>query len=315
MIASFKNPYIVDADVKFVFIDERGADANGVSRDAYCGFWTELFLRFSFGEDSRVPAINSKWQDEEWTAVGRILTKGYRDHKFFPLQLSEAFTVALLLGEDILQPATLLTSFLAYLSAMERDIAQSAIDDTLDEEGHDDFVDLLDRFGHKSIPDAQNVKPTLLHIAHQELIQKPKYSMDKMSRTCGQLRILLPDCQEIANMYNVKKATVRKVLKLFNASPANAVQEQCFKYLQQFVRAQDDRSLRLFLRYLTGSDSICVDRISVSFTKTEGTSRGLIAHTCGPAIELPSTYLSYPEFRSEMESVLSNPESFRMDVA
>ena len=58
--------------------------------------------------------------------------------------------------------------------------------------------------------------------------------------------------------------------------------------------------LRRLIRFLTGADMICVPHIEVSFFVSTGRfARRLIVHTCGPSVQLPTTYLHYPDFRSE----------------
>lgn len=42
MICQFKDKLILKYTLKFSFINERGADADGVARDAYVAFWTEF---------------------------------------------------------------------------------------------------------------------------------------------------------------------------------------------------------------------------------------------------------------------------------
>lgn len=42
MICQFKDKLILKYTLKFSFINERGADADGVARDAYVTFWTEF---------------------------------------------------------------------------------------------------------------------------------------------------------------------------------------------------------------------------------------------------------------------------------
>lgn len=71
--------------------------------------------------------------------------------------------------------------------------------------------------------------------------------------------------------------------------------------------------LRRFLRFVTGSDVICVTKVEVIFTALEGLARRPIAHTCGSVLELPCTYNSYPELRVEMENVLTS-NYYTMDI-
>lgn len=71
--------------------------------------------------------------------------------------------------------------------------------------------------------------------------------------------------------------------------------------------------LRRLLRFVTGSDIICVTKIEVIFTVLEGLQRRPVAHTCGSVLELPCTYNSYPELRVEMENVLMS-NYYTMDI-
>ena len=46
---------------------------------------------------------------------------------------------------------------------------------------------------------------------------------------------------------------------------------------------------------LRGSNVIVCETISVTFTTLDGSTRPPIVHTCGPTLELPSTYQCYNE--------------------
>ena len=70
---------------------------------------------------------------------------------------------------------------------------------------------------------------------------------------------------------------------------------------------QDSRKfLKNLFRYMTGTDIICVGKTEVTFIKLEGLCRRPIDRTCAPALELPSTYLSYIELRHEFDNILSS---------
>ncbi len=115
-------------------------------------------------------------------------------------------------------------------------------------------------------------------------------------------------------LYEDIKPTTRKVIKMITASPANSAENQSLRFLHQYIRGLDERGLQKLMRFLTGSDVICVKEIQVTFTSLEGLARRPVAHTCGPTVELPSTYNSYPELRAEMETILSS-NMYAMDIA
>nr|XP_054594315.1 uncharacterized protein LOC129161848 [Nothobranchius furzeri] len=315
LITQFKDPNILTYPLKFTFIDEKGADADGISRDVYSAFWTEFLDCLAEGQDMRVPLLTPKWQEEEWKSVGRILVKGFQDHGYFPCRLAPAFTVALVFGEHSVSPDLLFESLLSYISPEERDLVNKALLDDLLGDEHDELIDLLDRMGAKSIPTRENLKAELLNVAHKLIIQQPKYALDKMSQVARTTFAHAFRSQlNIVEMYENMKPTARKVLKLFEASPATQAESQSLRYLQQYVRGLDQAGLRKFLRFTTGSDVLCIKNIEVLFTSLDGVARRPVAHTCGPVLELPWTYLSFPELRVEFDSILSSQRCFDMDI-
>lgn len=102
MLVFFKDPEILNKKITFEFVSEHGSDMNGVSRDAYSAFWIEFFRRSAEGEESSVPALNSKWQGEEWQAIGRIFAKGFVDQNVLPIQMSPVTTIVVSFGEALL---------------------------------------------------------------------------------------------------------------------------------------------------------------------------------------------------------------------
>lgn len=105
-----------------------------------------------------------------------------------------------------------------------------------------------------------------------------------------------------------------KFSKLLDVTPQSQAESKCLRFLQQYIRELDVVGLRKMLRFVTGSDVVCVDKIQVIFTSLNGLARRPVAYTCGQVLELPSTYNSYPELRSEMESILSSTHVLVMDI-
>ena len=57
--------------------------------------------------------------------------------------------------------------------------------------------------------------------------------------------------------------------------------------------------LKRFIIFTTGSDLMVCDSLKLNFVKVDGLARRPVAHTCGPGLELPTTYQSFPELREE----------------
>jgi hypothetical protein len=315
MISVFMDPAILVSSIKYQFIDEKGADAQGVSREVYSSFWEEFFKTSSVGENERVPAIFPENRREEWESIGRILLKGYVDTGVYPIQLSYAFSCAAIFGEVEVSGDILLESLRMYLSDTDRRVVDLALKgQELDEDDRDDFLDLLGRVSCHSIPSCDEIRPMLISIAHKELIQEPKYALDAISCIAGpSLKEMIHTPISLQEMYASKTPNPRKVIKLLNSSPANQEEAAALSFLKQFIKGLDDRMLKKFMRYITGSEFICIKAIEVTFNRMRGFARSPQIHTCGPLLELPSTYGSYPELRNELMQIL-DANYMNMDV-
>ena len=84
-------------------------------------------------------------------------------------------------------------------------------------------------------------------------------------------------------------------------------------YLKKSIRGISSDDLSKFLRYVTGADVICVDKITGGFNELDGAERRVIAHTCGPLLELPSTYDCYVKFKEFLNLLQSG--YWCMDIA
>ena len=82
------------------------------------------------------------------------------------------------------------------------------------------------------------------------------------------------------------------------------------RFLQQYDRSQNPEALAKLLHFPTGIDAMCVSKIDVEFTQTVGLGRRLIAHTCGPLLQLPAAYSAYRELRQEFDGILQGDSSF-----
>ena len=143
-----------------------------------------------------------------------------------------------------------------------------------------------------------------------------KHVLDKIKDVSQRyLQTLFTAISNIEDMFQPKKPTAKRILNILVATPTTAEESKALGILQQFIRAQNDESLQKLLRFFTGADTMCVDEIDISFVTLAGFGRRIIAHTCGPTIELSSTYQCYPEFRKALENQLSNEESLKMNIA
>ncbi|KAL3885468.1 hypothetical protein ACJMK2_025524 [Sinanodonta woodiana] len=192
--------------------------------------------------------------------------------------VAPAFFIAVVHGENYVTPQLLKDSFLLYISQSEKDVIEAC---------------------HK-IPEQSEMVSIIVQIAHKVLIQESKYALDAISGVGeGVWQIDFPDTESILTLYGRLDPAIPKVIELLCASP----------------RTKENKlQLRKLLRFLTGSDVICVDKIDIQFIVRHGKGRLPSIHTCGPMLELPSTYANYPDFRSEWESMLDSKECMEMNI-
>lgn len=313
MLEQFKSPDIASKPITFAYVNEMGVDQQGVSRDVYTSFW-EMFLMSAKGEEEKVPTVMPHMQRAEWQAVGHILLKGFVDHGIFPVGLSKVFCVSVLFGENAVTDNILMESLLRYVAESERAVIVKALEGNLDEEDHEDFMDLLSRFDCRTIPRGADVKPALLKLAHSEFVQQAKYISDVLASIVrDELTVHFPTVDDLLQMFALKTPTSRKVVKILLASATNADESRVLDFLKQFIRSLSKDVLLNWLHFVTGSRVMCYDSIVIHFNSKEGLMRAPIARTCVPSLEVSSSYATYPEFRQEFLNILAH-HSGKFDV-
>ena len=185
---------------------------NGVSRDALLHF-VVIFSTFSEGEKLRVPALNSKWQAEEWQTISRLFTKGFKDQNIFSLHYDSGFfwwSIYYKIFND---------AFLSYVSPVERHL-RALQKESFDEKLFDEPLDMLDRFACTQRPTKKNLQSLINNIAHKELIQKPKYATDNMAIGCRDVLLthFISD-EKILVTYKDLEQTQRTIIKMIDAMP------------------------------------------------------------------------------------------------
>ena len=105
--------------------------------------------------------------------------------------------------------------------------------------------------------------------------------------------------ESILQLYEELKQTVKKVVQILDASPQNEPQRNAFAHLVCYVKSLGG-NVSAFLQFTTGGDVIVEGlKLKVTFTELNGLQRQPVAHTCGPLLELPSTYQYYNELVEE----------------
>ena len=319
MIAHFKDPDILCSNISFVLMADNNKPemgrGNGVTREVLSLFWKEFLISLTIGAVEKIPSIRHDYKKDKWTSIARIIVFGYRQEKYFPIFLSKAFIATCLYGEDDLTKECLLDSFCTYVSRDEQEIIQKCLGGEIDLDDEDLF-DLLSSYKCHRQPTQESINTIFLELAHQELVQKPKYISLAWSAQLQALKEFAEfnDFNSICIMYERKKPTSKRVIKLLHAEPSSDAERASIDYLKRFVKSLDDSRLAGLLQFITGSNIITVERIKVAFTDSVGAGRCIVAHTCGPLLELPSTYQTYNELSVEFSKTLTNSFAWSFDV-
>ena len=125
----------------------------------------------------------------------------------------------------------------------------------------------------------------------------------------------IPSTTGLANVFK-RAIPANKVIDLLKVVTElrNNGQRDAISHLKRYLRGLLDEKLRKVLGYLTGANVICIETIEIIFTCLDGFERHPMAHTCGPSLELLSTYEKFAEFRQEINSII-NSEFWEMNIA
>ena len=217
--------------------------------------------------------------------------------------LSKAFICYTLF--DNVPEEILLQGFLLYLSKDEADLLKQSISD-FDDTDTDELYDVLERFNCRKRVNSSDIRDVVIELARQELIQKPHIMASVMAPV---LRKLL----EFSCFTSPEKPTPRKIIKILVSNPVTESERECLKFFERFIRGLESKQIGILMRFITCSEVIAVENIEVTFTQMEGTLRRPISHTCGPVLELPSTYSNFCELREEFQNIV-NGNDWEMDI-
>lgn len=317
LIAIFKSE-ASSGVASFKVIDERGeieiGDGVGVTRDVIATFWHQFFASASVGDKEKVPCIRHDYQKIEWEAIGRILVYGFKVAEYFPVALSNAFLASCIFGEECITDDYLLTSFRWHITTDERETFDKIRNGDFVEDD-DEVLEFLGNYKTFKRYTKDNISLIISELAHQELIQRPRYIAQCWAPLLAELKEYehFKTPEAIVAFFSLKTPSARKVAKAIICNPISDAERQCLDFLKKFIRSLDASALGTFLKYTTGSD-IMPESIVVSFTSMDGFARRPIAHTCGRHLELPHTYQSFSELSEEFTSLLTDKGAWGFNI-
>ena len=183
------------------------------------------------------------------------------------------------------------------------------------EENDDALMDLLSAYKCYRLPTKTTLKEILLEISHQELIQKPRYVSNCFSEILLHLhKPLYRSTEDVVTAYKDLVPSATKVIKCIKVPETMSEQERdIHSYLVQFIKTLEFKDLSKLLRFVTGSENMPNDGITLKFVTQ--LSRAPFSRVCVSQLELANSYLQYSDLSEEFTAILGNEDSFRFSVA
>lgn len=319
IISIFEEQNILESLINITVIDTNGQEEKGkgkrVTLDILTHFWQEFFTVLTSGSNERIPHIRHDLQKPQWEAIARVIVYGYRVVNYFPLKLSQAIVATCLFGEESLTRPFLLTSFNSYVAADDREILDMCLSGDCNPVS-EDVLEFLSVWKCFKIPTEENLKTIMFELAHQELVQKPRYIVHCWTLILRMLQVdpFFQTKEGLANLYESKRPTAKKVIKLLTADISHEAQRQTFDHLKRYVRSLEGKALQRFLHFITGSDVLSCQTINVEFNTLDGFQRRPVVHTCGPMLELPTTYETYTDLAEEFTNIMREEQAWSFDI-
>ena len=260
-------------------------------------------------------------ESKDLSLLGAILSHGYLVSGFLPLRVAFPSLAGMLIGPSCDMPPGLLVE--AYVDSISTTDG-SRIKECLKVEGNyfsqattHSLFGILSRSGIKQLPTPKNIQQHLLKAAKYEFINKPFAALTAINQGIPSTHYSFWQSMGIVGLWKLYLAlsvTPTKVLEFIQEPECcTSHHSRVFDYLTQMIGSMNQDELRTFLRFVTGC-SVCIGPIEVIFNSLSGFARRPIAHTCSCQLELPSTYVTYMDFCTEFQSVLSTSEWWRMDA-
>ena len=309
---------------RIAYQNEQAIDTGGVARDMFSAFWELVYVQDMDGGSTYVPMMHPHTDLSHYNILGSIIAHGFMSTGFLPIRMSYPAIAFTLLGCDVEFPdSIIIDSFIDFTSTYESSIFQEALKASKRPGANfstqllESLMSILGGMGCRKIPTPCNIKQLIAEVARYVLTVKP---LGAMYSLCAGVPV---EYHTFWNDFSVK--TLYELYKALNATPESIInvltvpddidsnQSRMISYLKTFIGNLTHQDLRNFLRFITGSSVMIDKKISITFNQLSGLSRRPITHTCNCILELPVTYLSYPDFADEFLTVLRSEVAWPMD--
>ena len=136
-------------------------------------------------------------------------------------------------------------------------------------QSEEDLVDVLDTYKFFRKPSADNLRKILSELAHQEIIQHPRYVANSFRQVFKVVTIHPFESKEdLVEFCKKREPTNKKVIRALKASTSdtmNDAKRNVFSHLHRYIKSLSKQDLVLFLRFVTGAEIMAENEIVVAF--------------------------------------------------
>ena len=246
----------------------------------------------------------------------------------FPTLISKTFFTALVAGKENVTGNDFLEGFLDYVSfydnvRLQNILKECSTQESISASSNDYLVEFLSEFSVSKMPNINNLQYILISVARTELWNKTVMAANSLKEGLfeGSLENVWHSAtkDQVNDLYKALQVTTDKVLSSLIAiddpSAMTKQQDIVFTYFKKYVRTLHGRELTCFLRCVTGSSAIVVPSIKVIFHSYIGNLPHVTVHACSAVVDLPSGgYDSFADFKTQMDEVLKNAESWKFSL-
>ena len=181
MLTLFRQQSVADSKLCLLFKGEH-AVGSGVLREVYSVFWDSFVSSYCEGSSHFTFSVTAAMSQDDFVAVGLILTHQFIETGTLPLQIEEAIIQQAVTGW--VSEECLVQSLLMLLHEKEREILQQALLG-VKPFPTEDVIDILADYGITAIPCTSNMKQLILQVSEAELISKPFMCITKLREGMG----------------------------------------------------------------------------------------------------------------------------------
>ncbi|XP_014674228.1 PREDICTED: uncharacterized protein LOC106814425 [Priapulus caudatus] len=317
------NPNLVHHRIKVVFEREEVAeDFSGVTREMFSAFFSNLLSDLFDGDLEKIPRMDAAiCSNDTMVLVGKIISHAYVLTGIFPIQICKSAIKFLLCGNVAGDETTL--SFLRVLSEDERAILKSAMADReymMSVSGHLSVLRALGPHCSSQAPSPNNLQSVLTSVAETAVLLKPFWMWFQLhtGMRCYPSLWMGLSGQVVEQMFDRLRPTPAKVLECISSAHSDDTDLQfaeyrVYGYLEQFISSLNAEKLERLLQFWTAADILLQVDLLVAYNSLQGTSIRPIANTCSQTLQLSRFYVSYQDFKHNMDCYIFTNETHIFD--